>query len=1309
MPSYIINILILVVIFYNSTAHTVPCVENASVAGVGDCIKPKSEPVHSWDYLSFDNKKKWKDIRGHGGDRHDGPIKLFGWNLPKRYIYKNPNTQLNSEEIKFVPYRVFDRYYGYFTTFQSREEPGKRCNMFTNMEEMFFQYKDNGEIKTREYQDNNMRRYLRRFKNFTKKWEKKDGKIAEGKFSSRKLEAMGFHNMNPRRFAERMVRGGDRDDGYLKNKPRDIEDKPRGKSTCEVLGLCPCGHKNRCMALDTLSNIEAVTQIGSQEYRRTKNSSFPKTFKLDTYKKLDDGCYEIRKCDGNDDGDIKKTCKAYYEEEGENNSYYSEEVINSLCSKYKNECLWQIKCKNPPSKPMGDVEICHYDFQCGSGYCQRFSNDIIEVLEKDPESYSLSSKMGKLKNGLGVCMPMAKCIPQCVNEGKPLVSGSDYCCPGLVNLNGSCASLGNKLIPPPGFTVDESNAENCSYNVTYEAGSDLFCLGAEQWEIKQECESSYEKGVIYEHNPQGQTVAVNVCLVNGVKDGSISIENCFGGLWSEKLSVKLPYLYYTRLFEGLQWLWGMADSEGKDHNFGTYKKAKQTMELFFEKNSAIENGFYSAVDGIRNNLSQLSQTEGSASGVGAYDAMATLYENLIEVDNQRADLFYQISGSDSLPTSGNGVQNDYRIMSVDIDAALYPEGNGYEFKTTLANILKNINSKQGFRSGSGKDKHGKGRFNMAKGRKGGCLFGREIWEGKDKACMRNDGKKAKCYWSLSGDKRRRLSDGDCVKEGWRIDDIYGPFHGTQGKGGLLDGIYPKSIRSSYLDYPNNTNEVKNPYLDFIKKSILGARAYAAARRKEIGLDVAPITLGQLRSNILRDWRIWADQLVGVNGECQGPFRKRVPAVVTLEEGYFWHRQKAASSDGVITEGLSFEDYTKLFRSMNNDKKRDIYHEIIANILTDFLIGFHWHDVDDKKGTYRFFRDGENKREYNSTIRLVNASLWLSDFYAQNAIASRKTKMCLNARKESLEQSLTDENNQSQMIDYVSFMGDTETSYPEGCEGGDSSSGGVSGGGSTNAPGSSIGNIGAVENNMGLGNAPSNDNDFQGDDNSPLGQGESTNIDSVSGSMLTSDAEKISSSGDSTTGESSTADSSGAGTNAKSKGGSSSKKLKLSKDAQKTLNSKNLKNAFEKLSKPPSLQTIIGGTAGTGAQTAALTPMNFSNSSVGSSAKPKMSDEEEEAYGLLQALQAQNDSGGRGGDDLDFDDDDKLEDVSSGGGESGVDPALVKAMEKNLEKYKAKEGDNLWKKISKTYMREGLRRLVGKRRLRNKKLPSLQKK
>ena len=286
------------------------------------------------------------------------------------------------------------------------------------------------------------------------------------------------------------------------------------------------------------------------------------------------------------------------------------------------------------------------------------------------------------------------------------------------------------------------------------------------------------------------------------------------------------------------------------------------------------------------------------------------------------------------------------------------------------------------------------------------------------------------------------------------------------------------------------------------------------------------------------------------------------------------------------------------------------------------------------------------------------------------------------------------------------MGDEETSYPEGCDGGDESSVGNQGGENTNIPGTSFGNIGAIENNMGLGNAPENEMKFQGEDNKSIGGSDGTNVEQTSGSMSSSESGSTSSTGDSSTGESSSVSGSQGGTNAKSKNSSGGKKLKLSKDAQKAINDKNLKNAFEKLSKPPSLQTILGGNSGAGSTTAALTPMNFSNSSEGSSAKPEMSEEEAEAYELLQALQAQNDSGG--------------EVVATWTlmmkmaswkmsppaeeGDSGVDPELVKAMEKNLEKYKAKEGDNLWKKISKTYMREGLRRLVRKEKLKTKNYP-----
>ena len=49
------------------------------------------------------------------------------------------------------------------------------------------------------------------------------------------------------------------------------------------------------------------------------------------------------------------------------------------------------------------------------------------------------------------------------------------------------------------------------------------------------------------------------------------------------------------------------------------------------------------------------------------------------------------------------------------------------------------------------------------------------------------------------------------------------FHGTQGKGGLLDAIYPKSIRSRRGLLINNNIPIQHPYMDFIKKRSLERR------------------------------------------------------------------------------------------------------------------------------------------------------------------------------------------------------------------------------------------------------------------------------------------------------------------------------------------------------------------------------------------------------------------------------------------------------------------------------------------------------
>ena len=94
---------------------------------------------------------------------------------------------------------------------------------------------------------------------------------------------------------------------------------------------------------------------------------------------------------------------------------------------------------------------------------------------------------------------------------------------------------------------------------------------------------------------------------------------------------------------------GLADSDGKDHNFGTYKKAKQTMELFLKKIAKLRTIFTSLLMESEMNFRVLVRQRGSASGVSAYDALAKLYLELIDVDSERSELFDNISGYDAIP------------------------------------------------------------------------------------------------------------------------------------------------------------------------------------------------------------------------------------------------------------------------------------------------------------------------------------------------------------------------------------------------------------------------------------------------------------------------------------------------------------------------------------------------------------------------------------------------------------------------------------------------------------------------------------
>ena len=1290
-------------------ANTVPLMS-------GNCIRPVG-PRLWWDFLSKDNKKNKSKIRNEY-EKDKNKNYVFGWNLPERHVWRNP--ELDREDLKFTPYMWFDKDYASSVTLRSKQKQGGRCNLFYNMEGMFFEYKgDDNRLKTTETQDGNLRWYLKRFENFTKNWEKNEGQIGTGDLSRNKLKAYGFSWGASAVRAERMVRDGGRDRGYLKGHHSKGDN---GKSSCETLGICPCEKQYRCTSIDSLMDLSEPIVYGNQSYTRTKNTSIPAKYTHD-YHLPTNKCYKLADCNGNSDGNIKDFCQQKQNEEGEKRDF--------RCHKYPNKCLFVTACKSPATKPFDGAQTCNHDFECGSGYCQRFSNKIVTKLKEDPAAFNFESLMGRIKKGSGVCLPMARCIPKCTKENKKLKdSVMSHCCPGLVNSGGTCQSLGLKITRPPEFEIDRSNQQSCSIPLKYEAGMDHFCLGAEQWNDSQsDCENTYAiKTEEVPENPSSaqdssdgvssydqadsngsteqnnDTQEEDVCYVNGVRNRQIDIKFCFGGMWSEKIGVKLPYLYYTRLFEGLQWLWGQADSDGTNHTFGHYKNARDTMKLFFEKNSAIEDSFYSEVDSIRSEFSQSSQTEGGASGISALTAISKLYESLEGIDNQRSELFNKISGQEAIPFEHQRKQK--RIKSVDIDSSDYEEVDNYVFKKTFAKLIKGLNSNIGHRGPSDKTRH-KGQYDLAKGYNLGCNFGRKIWRAEDKVCNKNDGNPAKCFWAWDRDNRKKLTDGDCVKEGWRIDDLFGPFHGTQGKGGVLDGIYPKSIRSSMIQSKPDIH-LPQQFIDYFKRLSLAAKVYAGATNQEIGKDISPISLGQLRLNIKRDWSAWADELVGVNGECQGPYRKRVPAIVTFEEGYIHHLQNTKPEDI-----QNKRDFRKDWRKKSFEEKRKVYHDIVSNILTDFFVGFHWHRYNKRKETYRFFRDKRNHREFDGAIKLYNAALWLKNFYAKNVEANEEIKECLATRVEIL----TDAMNSGSSVassgggfgnqDFRNLLGDNSTSHPEGCPGPDSNNpNNPDNASSPDLDSSGFGNFEIVNNGLGEGVGNKKANQFDSSD-VDAGNVNESNLTENGGTTTSQTPGTNSGTGASLVGDSKNANSETGNSSAKSSNKRKKKLVKLSREDQRKINNLNLKEAFNKFAKTPSLKTILGPQASFGEMTSALTPVPFTDSS--SDNKSEMSDEEAEAYELLQALQAQNDSSGSGGDDVDFDDDDEdeegFEDVTTSGDESGVDPDLVKAMEKNLDKYKAKEGDNLWKKISKTYMREGLRRLVRKRKYKKKNLPS----
>ena len=86
-------------------------------------------------------------------------------------------------------------------------------------------------------------------------------------------------------------------------------------------------------------------------------------------------------------------------------------------------------------------------------------------------------------------------------------------------------------------------------------------LGAEHWGTREECESEFRWYA---------GLNASYCSVNGTRNNDITEEQCLSGDWFDNPDfLKMRYMYFTRLFEGLQWLWGTANSPGSEDTFAS--------------------------------------------------------------------------------------------------------------------------------------------------------------------------------------------------------------------------------------------------------------------------------------------------------------------------------------------------------------------------------------------------------------------------------------------------------------------------------------------------------------------------------------------------------------------------------------------------------------------------------------------------------------------------------------------------------------------------------------------------------------------
>ena len=281
--------------------------------------------------------------------------------------------------------------------------------------------------------------------------------------------------------------------------------------------------------------------------------------------------------------------------------------------------------------------------------------------------------------------------------------------------------------------VEDSDPDDCMYEMDFvNVVQTPSCFGAEHWTTQLECESEYEWDDSGDH-----------CDVNGYMDSAVTEVDCVGGRWFPGSDyIKMKYVYYTRLFEGLQWLWGEANSRGLNDYFSMYSKARNTLRSFADDNQRITDSFYRLMDEVKKEFSNQAQTEGASTGVNTLIALAGMYQSLSELSAEKSKMYYDLSGMEVVFNPPNnhltyadlinygenrvaGSSTDYKLTGsnyiVTQDSALTQRNStSNEWKNrTLLGVFKKINSMKPLNSGNAS-----GRFNAHQG-DSNCTFGRK--------------------------------------------------------------------------------------------------------------------------------------------------------------------------------------------------------------------------------------------------------------------------------------------------------------------------------------------------------------------------------------------------------------------------------------------------------------------------------------------------------------------------------------------------------------------------------------------------------